>query len=299
METLRTPDERFENLKDWPFTPHYIDDLEGYEDLRAHYVDEGPRDAARTFLCLHGEPSWAYLYRHMIPHFVESGARVIAPDFFGFGRSDKPVRHEDYSFHFHRTYLLKLIERLDLQNITLVCQDWGGVLGLTVPMDMPERFKRLIVMNTAIAVGMPAGKGFNEWREYCKNTPDLPVGGLLKRSTPHLDEAEVTAYDAPFPDHRYKAGVRIFPQLVMTDPAMEGVETSIKAAKFWAEDWRGQSFMAIGMKDPVLGPPAMRMLQKLIRGCPEPLEIAEGGHFVQEWGNEIAPAALRHFGDIA
>lgn len=299
MKALRTPDERFEILPDWPYVPNYIDDLPGYEGLRAHYVDEGPRDAGRTFLCLHGEPSWAYLYRHMIPHFVASGARVIAPDLYGFGRSDKPLRHEDYSFHFHRNFLMRLIERLDLENITLVCQDWGGVLGLTIPMDMPERFKRLLVMNTGLAVGIPAGKGFNEWREYAKNTPDLPVGDLFKRTTPHLTDAEVAAYDAPFPDSTYKAGARIFPQLVMTAPDMEGVNTSKRAAQFWNETWDGESFMAIGMKDPVLGPPAMRMLAGLIRNCPDPMEIADGGHFVQEWGNEIAPAALRHFGDIA
>ncbi|SDD91252.1 haloalkane dehalogenase [Kordiimonas lacus] len=299
LEAIRTPDDRFDDLPDWPFEPHYMDDLKGYEGMRTHYVDEGPKDADRTFLCLHGEPSWSYLYRHMIPHFTASGARVVAPDFFGFGRSDKPTRDEDYSFHFHRNFLLRFIEKLDLKNITLVCQDWGGVLGLTLPVDMPDRFKRLLVMNTALAVGVPAGKGFNEWREYARTTPDMPVGGLMKRTTPHLTDAEVAAYDAPFPDHHYKAGVRAFPQLVMTAPDMEGVGTSKRAAKFWNEDWTGETFMAIGMKDPVLGPPAMRMLAGLIKGCPEPMEIADGGHFVQEWGNEIAPAALKHFGDIA
>lgn len=299
LEAIRTPDERFENLPDWPYEPHYMDDLPGYEGMRTHYVDEGPRDAERTFLCLHGEPSWAYLYRRMIPHFAASGARVVAPDFFGFGRSDKPTRDEDYSFHFHRNFLLRFIERLDLRNITLVCQDWGGVLGLTVPMDMPERFSRLLVMNTALAVGVPAGKGFEEWREYARTTPDMPVGPLMKRTTPQLTDAEVAAYDAPFPDAHYKAGVRSFPQLVMTDPSMEGVNTSKRAAKFWNEDWTGETFMAIGMKDSVLGPPAMRLLAGLIKGCPEPMEIADGGHFVQEWGDEIAPAALKHFGDIS
>ena len=298
IEAVRTPDARFKNLPDWPYAPNYVDDLAGYEGLRAHYVDAGPAGAERTFLCLHGEPSWAYLYRHMIPHFTTSGARVIAPDLYGFGRSDKPVKDEDYTFHFHRNFLLRLIERLDLTNITLVCQDWGGLLGLTLPVDMPDRFSRLIVMNTAIAVGIGAGKGFNEWRDYVKNTPDLPVGGLMKRSTPHLSEAEVAAYEAPFPDPTFKAGAREFPQLVMTNPDMEGVGTSKRAAKFWAEDWTGDSFMAIGMKDPVLGPPAMHMLAGLIKGCPKPLEVADAGHFVQEWGNEIAPAALKHFGDI-
>ncbi|UTW54594.1 haloalkane dehalogenase [Kordiimonas sp. SCSIO 12610] len=295
---LRTDDDRFENLPDWPYLPNYIDDLPGYEGLRAHYIDEGDKNAERVFLCLHGEPSWAYLYRHMIPHFLNSGARVVAPDFFGFGRSDKPIDDATYTFNFHRDYLLAFIERLNLKNVTLVCQDWGGLLGLTLPHDMPDRFARLIVMNTTIAIGKPAGKGFDAWRDYVANTPDFPVGQLMKRSSPHLSEAEVAAYDAPFPDDSYKAGVRRFPQLVMTDPDMNGVETSKKALEFWQNEWQGQSFMAIGMQDPVLGPPAMKALAGIIKNCPEPMEIEEGGHFVQEWGGEIAPAALKHFGDI-
>jgi len=298
MEIVRTSEDRFTNLPDWPYKPHYIENLNGYEEIRGAYIDEGPKDADRTFLCLHGEPSWSYLYRHMIPHFVASGARVIAPDLIGFGQSDKPVSDDDYTFHFHRNYLLRFIETLDLQNITLVCQDWGGVLGLTMPMDMSNRFKRLLVMNTALAVGIGASKGFNEWRDYVANTPNLPVGGIMKRATPHLSAAEVAAYDAPFPSDLYKAGARRFPALVMTEPDMEGVNTSKRAAKFWSTEWSGESFMAIGMQDPVLGPPAMHMLKKIIKSCPEPMELAEAGHFVQEWGNAIAPAALKHFGDI-
>ena len=298
METVRTPDERFENLPNWAFAPKYVDDLDGYEGIRVAYVDEGPSDADRVFLCLYGEPSWSYLYRRMIPHFVGSGARVIAPDLIGFGRSDKPVKDNDYTFHFHRNMLLRFIEKLDLRNITLVCQDWGGLLGLTLPVDMKDRFKRLIVMNTAIATGMGAGKGFIAWRDYVANTPNLPIGRIIARGTPHLTEEEIAAYDAPFPDDTFKAGARRFPALVMTDPGMEGIETSKRAAAFWSNDWEGESFMAIGMQDPVLGPPAMQMLRGLIKGCPEPLEIADGGHFVQEWGDEIAVAALKHFGDI-
>lgn len=298
METVRTPDSRFENLPDWDFTPNYIDTIDGYEGIRIAYVDEGPKDAERVFLCLHGEPSWSYLYRHMIPHFVASGARVIAPDLIGFGRSDKPVDDNDYTFHFHRNYLLRFIEALDLQNITLVCQDWGGLLGLTLPMDMQTRFTRLIVMNTGLAVGMGSSDGFKAWRDYVANTPNLPIGDIMRRATPHLSDAEVAAYDAPFPDDTYKAGARRFPALVMTEPDMEGVTTSKRAAAFWSNEWSGESFMAIGMQDPVLGPPAMHMLRKLIKGCPEPMELEEAGHFVQEWGNIIAPAALKHFGDI-
>jgi len=297
MKCLRTPDERFEGLPDWPYAPHYVDDLDGYSGMRMHYVDEGPKDAEHIFLCLHGEPSWSYLYRRMIPNFLASGGRVVAPDLFGFGRSDKPTDHNDYSFHFHRNSLLRLIERLDLGNITLVVQDWGGILGLTLPVDIGERVSRLLVMNTALATGKPAGAGFNAWREYCKNTPDLAVGGLIAKGTPHLTLAEIAAYDAPFPDADYKAGVRIFPQLVMTDPDMEGVGTSIKAVNYWRV-FDGPVFMAIGMQDPVLGPPTMMALHKLFKNSAKPLEIADGGHFVQEWGELIAKAALEYFDTV-
>jgi haloalkane dehalogenase len=296
IEALRTPEARFASLDGWDYTPHYIDDLPGYEGLRLHYVDEGSKQDGPVFLCLHGEPSWAYLYRKMIPVLLRSGGRVIAPDFFGFGRSDKPVRDEDYTFEFHRNALKAFFERMELKDVCLVCQDWGGLLGLTLPMDYADRFSRLLVMNTGIGVGRPAGDGFNAWRDYVANTPNFPVGDLMQRATSILTETEKAAYDAPFPDDRYKAGVRRFPALVPTDPDMDGVEIGLKAAKFWSREWTGESFMAIGMQDPVLGPIAMYQLRKLIRNCPEPLEIAEGGHFVQEWGEEIAEAALTRFG---
>jgi len=272
--------------------------LRGYEGLRIHYLDEGPKDADRVFLCLHGQPSWSYLYRKMMPVFLESGARVIAPDWLGFGRSDKPVADEVYTYDFHRNMLLAFIERLDLQNITLVCQDWGGILGLSVPQDMPERFKRLIVMNTAIPVGQSPGEGFEAWKAFAATQPDMDVGGLMARGTTVLSEAEAAAYGAPFPDVSYKAGVRRFPEMVMVSPDMEGVETSKRAAAWWTNDWSGESFMAIGMADPVLGGPVMEGLRATIKGCPEPMLIEEGGHFVQEWGEPIARAALKAFGDL-
>ena len=174
-EFVRTPDEAFENLPGYNFTPNYVDDLEGYEGLRAHYLDEGPVDAKHTFLCLHGEPTWSYLYRKMAPVFLEAGHRVVAPDFFGFGKSDKPTEDSVYTFNFHRNYLKALIERLDLRNITLVCQDWGGLLGLTLPMDYPDRFARMIVMNTTLAVGVLPSEGFANWKAYAAANPDLDV----------------------------------------------------------------------------------------------------------------------------
>lgn len=295
IKALRTPEDRFANLPDWPYAPHYCDDLPGYAGLRAHFVDEGPRDGGQTFLCLHGEPSWAYLYRRMIPSFLESGARVVAPDFFGFGRSDKPIEDSVYTAEFHRDYLLRLIEWLDLQRITLVIQDWGGLIGLTLPLAFPERFERLLIMNTAFGTGAPPSPGFIAWRDYAAKTPDMPIGGLIARGTPHLTPAEIAAYDAPFPDARHKAGVRRFPQLVPTDADLPFARLSREAQTWWRESWRGKSFMAVGAADPVLGPEVMEQVRAHIHACPAPLLIKDGGHFVQEWGAEIAEAALVAF----
>jgi pimeloyl-ACP methyl ester carboxylesterase len=305
INALRTPDDRFADLPGWPYAPHYVEGLKGYEGLRMHYVDEGPRDAAVTFLCIHGEPSWAYLFRKMIPVFTGAGHRAVAVDMFGFGRSDKPVDDNLYTYHFHRNALLAFVERMDLENICLVVQDWGGLLGLTLPMAAPQRYTRLLVMNTGLPVGEEAPAGFAMWRAFNRSQPDLKVGELMKRATPILSDAEMAAYDAPFPDQRYKGGVRRFPELVMlkeqgapdlTPLSKDGVETSLRARKFWSEDWNGDSFMAIGMQDPVLGPPSMHFLKKFIKGCPEPMEVADAGHFVQEWGEPIAKAALKRFG---
>ncbi len=292
-EILRTPDGRFAALPGFAFAPHYVERLPGCDGLRMHYLDEGPRDAARTFLCLHGQPTWSYLYRRMIPVFTESGARVVAPDLFGFGRSDKPADEAWYTFTRHRESLLAFVAALDLRGVTLVVQDWGGLLGLTLPMDMPERFGRLLVMNTALATGdVPLSEGFLAWRAWANKNPDMDVAKLMKRSCPHLSDAEAAAYAAPYPDVSYKAGVRRFPNLVPEHPDADGAALSRRARDWWQREWRGQSFMAIGSTDPVLGPPVMSALRKLIRGCPEPFVHAQAGHFAQEWGEEIARAAL-------
>lgn len=297
IEALRTPDTRFQELPGYQFEPHYVDSLPGYEGLRAHYLDVGPKDAKRTFLCLHGEPTWSYLYRKMIPVMLESGARVIAPDFFGFGRSDKPVQASTCTFHFHREFLLRFVEHVALRNITLVVQDWGGTLGLTLPVDLGfrSRLDRLFVMNTVLPVGKPLSPHFYEWRSLVHKTPDLPVGQLIRKITPQLTDQEMAAYDAPFPDSRFKAGARTFPGLAMVEPGMDGVAESEAALKFWKEEWSGQSFMAIGAKAP--DAETMQALRIQIRGCPEPLVVTEADHFVPEWGEPVAQAALRSFGD--
>ncbi len=292
MHALCTPDERFAALPGYAFAPHYTDHA-GY---RVHHVDEGPRDAAVTALCLHGNPSWSYLYRQMIPVFTAAGLRVVAPDLIGFGRSDKPADVAEHSFDFHRGMLLDFVERLDLRNVMLVVQDWGGILGLTLPLAAPQRYTRLLVMNTLLATGSPLGEGFAQWRAYSNAQPDLAVGKMLARGRRDMTAAEAAAYDAPFPDARYKAALRAFPDLVPDRPDAPGAAVSREAQRFWQTHWTGDSFMAIGMQDPVLGPPAMAALQRVIHGCPPPLEVPEGGHFVQEWGAPIASAALTRFG---
>lgn len=290
MNVLRTDDARFADLPGFAWEARYAQ----VGGLRMHYVDEGPRDAAVTALCLHGEPSWAYLYRKMIPVLVAAGVRVVAPDWFGFGRSDKPEDDAWYSFDRHRDSMLELVARLDLRNLMLVVQDWGGVLGLTLPLVDPERYTRLLVMNTGLGLGTVTD-GFRQWRAYANSQPDLACGRLIQRGTPGLSDAEAAAYDAPFPDRRYKAGVRAFPNLVPDTEQAPGAAISRQAAQFWKERWAGDSFMAIGMRDPVLGEAPMRALQRNVRGCPPPLEVAEGGHFVQEWGAPVAQAALQSF----
>ena len=304
---IRTPDERFENLSDFAYEVHYLK----HGNLRMAYVDEASTNAddyvkADVFLCLHGQPTWSYLYRKMIPLFLNytttTGTpprRVIVPDLIGFGRSDKPTEDADYTFTFHRNALLHFVESLNLTNITLVVQDWGGLLGLTLPLAFPSRFKRLVVMNTSLAIGQTPTQGFVDWRAFSNKNPDMKIGQLMGRSCRHLSAQEAAAYDAPFPSREYKAGVRRFPQLVMTDPSMEGVEVSKQSMNlyrtsdlFEAED---NIFMACGQKDPVLGPPVMQGLAQMWKNGCYYAEIEEGGHFLQEWGDKVARLAIQVF----
>ena len=295
IEALRTPDDRFAGLPGFAWAPSYADDLPGLGGLRLAWVDTGPADAPVTALCLHGNPAWSYLYRHMIPVFTAAGLRVVAPDLLGFGRSDKPVAASAHTWDLHRRALLALIERLDLRNVMLVCQDWGGIFGLTLPMAAPQRFTRLLVMNTTLGIGA-VSEGFRQWRSYSNSQPDLAVGRLFQRGKPDLSAAEAAAYDAPFPDARHKAALRAFPNLVPDGADAPGAALSREAAAFWRERWQGESFMAVGAADPVLGEPVMAALRDTIRGCPAPMVLPEAGHFVQEWGAPIARAALGHFG---
>ena len=295
-DALRTPDACFANLPGYDFSPHYLSDLPSLSGLRMHYLDVGPKDAALTYLCLHGNPAWSYLYRKMIPIFAASGARVIAPDMIGFGRSDKPKKDSFHSFTWHRQCLLEFVERLDLKNVVLVVQDWGGILGLTLPIAAPERYKGLLVMNTTLACGdVPLTDGFKAWREMCAKKPEFDVAKLFSRGNPHMSETECAAYMAPFPDSGHRAATRAFPPMVPEFESSEGAAISREACEFWRNQWQGKTLMAVGLQDPVLGQATMRELRSNINNCPEPMLLAGGGHFVQEYCEGIAQEAVRRF----
>lgn len=295
-DALRTPDACFADVPDYPWQPNYLSDLPALAGLRMHYLDVGPADAHTTYLCLHGNPAWSYLYRKMIPAFTGAGHRVVAPDLIGFGKSDKPKKDGFHGFDFHRQVLLELVERLDLRNVVLVVQDWGGILGLTLPMDAPQRYRGLLVMNTTLATGeLPLSPGFLAWRQWCDKNPEFDVGRLFARGNPQMSQAEWQAYNAPFPGRGHRAALRAFPPMVPEFADSPGAAVSRRAQAFWKQDWAGQTLMAIGQQDPVLGEPVMRALQSQIRGCSEVMLLPQAGHFVQEHGESIAQRALQFF----
>jgi tRNA(adenine34) deaminase len=313
-DALRTPEACFANLPDYPWAPRYVADLPSLAGLRMHYLDEGaglPQAQALgqaqalrqaqdgrmiTWLCLHGNPAWSYLYRRMIPVFLEAGHRVVAPDLIGFGKSDKPKKDTAHSFGWHRQVLLEFIERLDLRDVVLVVQDWGGLLGLTLPMAAPDRYRGLLVMNTMLGTGdAPLSPGFLAWREMCASRPEFDIARLFARGNPHMRPEECAAYNAPFPDRGFRAATRAFPPMVPEAPGADGAAVSREAREFLSTRWSGRTLMAVGAQDPVLGLPVMQELRRVIRGCPEPMVIGQGGHFVQEHGEPIARAAVGYF----
>ncbi len=292
MEVLRTPEERFENLPGYPFVPNYVE-IAG---LRMHYVDEGPRDAEPVLL-LHGEPSWSFLYRKMIPIFVEAGLRAVAPDFFGFGRSDKPASRDDYSYQFHVDSLWRLIEALGLSDITLVGQDWGGLIGLRVAAEHPERFSRIVAANTFLPTGdQPPGEAFLRWQRFSQEAPELPIGRIVNGGcVSELPADVIAAYDAPFPDERYKAGARAFPLLVPTRPDDPASEPNRRAWQV-LERWEKPFLTAFSDSDPITrGADAVfRARVPGARGQPH-VTIEGAGHFLQEDRGETLARAIVNF----
>ncbi|NBX53462.1 MAG: tRNA adenosine(34) deaminase TadA [Betaproteobacteria bacterium] len=295
-DAVRTPESCFSDLPDFPWSPTYVSDLPALNGLRMHCLDLGPKNAACTWLCLHGNPAWGYLYRKMMPVFLAAGHRVVVPDMPGFGRSDKPKKAGQHQFAWHRQVLLDLIHHLDLQHMVLVVQDWGGILGLTLPMAEPWRYQGLLAMNTTLATGRQTlSPGFLAWRQMCNDKPLFDVGRLMARGNPHLSASECAAYQAPFPDAGHRAALRAFPNLVPARPDDAGAELSRQAEVFWREHWSGRSLLVVGEQDPVLGVPVMQSLQQCIRHAPPLWHLPQAGHFVQEHGQAIAQRAVVHF----
>lgn len=284
MQYLRTPEKCFESLPGYDFEPHYLQvrDGEGGH-LRVHYVDEGPRDAA-PILLLHGEPSWSYLYRRMIPPLVAAGHRVIAPDLVGFGRSDKPVRQDDYSYQRHMDWLGSTVVQLNLSDITLFCQDWGGLLGLRMVGEAPQRFSRVVAANTFLPTGDASpGEALLKWRQFSQDVPEFPAGAVIQKGTVReLPPDVVAAYDAPFPDQTFTAGARRFPMLVPVSPDDPAAEPN-RLAWRQLERFEKPFLTAFSDSDPVTRG-AEKVLQARIpgaRGQPH-VTIEGGGHFLQE-----------------
>ncbi len=282
MQVLRTPDERFLGLADWPFEPHYLEVTDaGGTELRLHYVDEGPADGAIVLL-MHGEPSWAYLYRKIIPLLTAEGYRVIAPDLAGFGRSDKPADRSDYTYERHVAWMSDWLTTLDLNGVTLFCQDWGGLIGLRLVAAFPERFSGVIAANTGLPTGTGWTDGFKAWLEFSQKVPQMPIGALLNGgSARDLSAAEQAAYDAPFPDESYKEGARRFPVLVPVTPEHASVSEN-RAAWTTLETFDKPFLTAFSDGDAVTrgGEAAFQSRVPGARG--QPHVTLRGGHFLQE-----------------
>jgi len=298
MEILRTPDERFSGLPGFDFEPHYVEVArgDGTGSLRVHHLDEGPASAPETVLLLHGEPSWCYLYRTMVPPLLGAGMRVIAPDLVGFGRSDKPAQRGDYTYARHVEWIrAALFDELGLSGLTLVGQDWGGLIGLRLVAEHPDRFRRVVAANTGLPTGdTPMGDAFMAWQRFSQDVPEMPVGRIVRGGcASEVPDNVVAAYDAPFPDESFKEGARQFPMLVPTRPDDPASAANRRA---WEVLERSDKpfLCAFSDRDPITAGAQRPFLDRVpgTRGRDHPT-IAGGGHFLQEdRGPELAAAVI-------
>lgn len=282
MQILRTPDDQFAGITDFPFEPRYatIADATDGTALRVHYVDEGPR-VAPVVLMMHGEPTWSYLYRHMIDPVADAGLRVVAPDLIGFGKSDKLARKADYSYARHVEWMQSWIEALDLTDITLVCQDWGSLIGLRLVAAMPERFNGVVLSNGGLPAGQEAPRAFAIWRAFSKWSPVFPIGKIIAKGTKReLTPAEVAAYDAPFPNGSYKAGARIFPSFVPLGPNV-AVPDQLKAWEV-LDRWEKPFLCCFSDGDPITRGGDALFVGRVPGAAGQPHTTLRGGHFIQE-----------------
>ncbi len=278
MKILRTPEDRFANLPDYPFAPHYHQIT---PELRLHYVDEGPRDASPV-LMLHGEPTWSYLYRHMIQAVTAAGLRVLAPDLIGFGKSDKPSLKDDYSYAGHVAWIRQWIESVDLRDTTLVCQDWGSLIGLRLVAEMPDRFSRILLSNGGLPAGSGASKAFEVWREFSRSSPVFSIGQIVQSGTKRtLSPEEIAAYDAPFPSDEYKAAARTFPSLVPVEPDNVAVADQLRAWRC-LEEWKKPFICCYSDGDPITGGGDAAFKSRVPGAQGQPHTTLRGGHFIQE-----------------
>lgn len=292
-DALRTPDAAFVDLPGYPWAPRYASDWPSLQGLRLHYLDEGPVDAPLTWLCLHGDPTWSYLYRHMLPVFLAAGHRVVAPDLIGFGKSDKPKKTGFHRLDTHRAILLDLLQRCDLQRTVLVVQGGAGPLGLSLPMAAPQRFAGALLMNTWLDTGALA-QGWRDWRAFNARKPLYGLGRLLARACPGLSAEEAAAYDAPFPGAGHRAALRAFAALD-AQACAAAAATTRAAHDFWRDDWQGRTLAYAGAQDPVAGLPAMQALVAGMRGCAPLRTLPFAGHFVPEHSADVALQAVEYF----
>ena len=296
----RTSEDKFKNLPGFPYNLHYLENVKGFETfkegLRISYLDEGPKDSELTFLMLHGHLTWSYMWRHFIDIIMNSNYRAVAIDFPGFGRSDKPTDEKIYTFTSLRNIIINSIERLDLNNIVLVVHEWGGFVGLTLPMEFHDRIEGIIIHNTAITTGTQImSESYADWRKYCNDNPDMNIRAVIARTNRILNLKECNAYHAPFDTYESKAALRALPKIVPDNPAKDGAEISKKASLWLSEKFEGPSVLLSGMRDPLFPQEVIKNLGNIIKDINILPGKENAGHFVPEWAMEYGEDLIAKF----